>query len=191
MINIIKICAVLGLVALAIASIGDAEGKDITSQLRSVSQWNKYCDTTDNPVDLCSNYEMNTGTPFKFTMDDYVNFSKIHSMGRRMITGFEPDGQDEWHMPTSDSEHIDCDDFAIYTMTKLLESGVPRDSMRLAITKTWLGYHVVVIIETEKKWIVIDNMRKNLIYYDDINDYHGLIKVQVDRFPRIWIKVEN
>ncbi len=51
----------------------------------------------------------------------------------------------------------DCEDYAATKMARLLGQGVGRDHLRLALTKVHGVGHIVLLVETERGWLLLDN----------------------------------
>ncbi len=64
----------------------------------------------------------------------------------------------------------DCEDFALEKRRRLVESGLPRGAMTMAIVyhrTEWFG-HVVLLIETSAGTFALDNLRDDVRCWDEV-----------------------
>lgn len=76
--------------------------------------------------------------------------------------------EDVWSYPLAG--HGDCEDFALEKRRRLVESGLPRAAMTLAIVhhKTLFFPHVILLAETSAGTMVLDNLRDELACWDAV-----------------------
>jgi predicted transglutaminase-like cysteine proteinase len=67
---------------------------------------------------------------------------------------YRPDGNDIWGVGS------DCEDYAVRKLEDLLDAGVPRGALRLAIARVDQRGHAVLVIRDE--WI-LDNLHDEIL----------------------------
>ncbi|HSP24808.1 MAG TPA: transglutaminase-like cysteine peptidase [Saliniramus sp.] len=77
--------------------------------------------------------------------------------------GFE----DYWTLPSDG--YGDCEDFALEKRRRLVEAGLPRAAMRMAIVQHQLRLfsHAVLTMNTTRGGLVLDNLEDRLICWND------------------------
>jgi predicted transglutaminase-like cysteine proteinase len=66
---------------------------------------------------------------------------------------------DTW---TVDPKRGDCEDYAATKLAALLREGAGRDHIRFALTKVNGRGHIVLLVETEQGWLLLDNLSASL-----------------------------
>ena len=82
----------------------------------------------------------------------------------------------------------DCEDFALAKRKRLVELGVPRGALRLAVVDkfSWDMTHVVLLVSFEDKVVVMDSLTSRL---EDAQDLGVTwLNVQHQSNPRVWYK---
>lgn len=61
----------------------------------------------------------------------------------------------------------DCDDYAVTKLSELIDAGVPRDALRLALVTTAAGEgHMVLLARTDGGDVVLDNRTDAVVRWD-------------------------
>lgn len=137
-------------------------------------------------VDLCSGLKPNAPTEVPLGVLARVNIS-VNAMPYK-----EDGGKDLW---TIGGAAGDCDDFAVTKMYRLMtEYRVPREALRLALTKVWAGrmgqrWHVVLLVDTSNAgtW-VLDCLKSAITRLDERPDlaFVAVEKISPQGFTGLW-----
>ncbi|MBP1862313.1 transglutaminase-like cysteine peptidase [Rhizobium herbae] len=61
---------------------------------------------------------------------------------------------------SADVSSGDCDDYVMTKRRRLIRAGIPATAMRVAVSRRFGEGHVVLIVNTDKGEIVLDNLRR-------------------------------
>jgi predicted transglutaminase-like cysteine proteinase len=79
---------------------------------------------------------------------------------------------DHWSAPfeTIQSGRGDCEDYAIVKYAALVESGIPRDDVKIVILKNAFPSedHAVVAVHVDGQWLILDNRTLTLVRDTDL-----------------------
>ncbi|WP_349363817.1 MAG: transglutaminase-like cysteine peptidase [Roseitalea porphyridii] len=99
---------------------------------------------------------------------------------------YRPDSEtagrlDHWAMPAETllSGIGDCEDYAILKMAMLKQAGVPDRAMSIVVLKDTDRqlYHAVLTIRTNAGFLILDNVRDQVLFDDDLPQYAPLYSV--------------
>lgn len=86
----------------------------------------------------------------------------------------------------------DCEDYCIVKRRKLVEAGVDRDKLNIAVVldKNEQG-HAVLIVDTERGQVILDNMTDRILPWDETGYKFLMIETSERdlRGNRVWRKV--
>lgn len=98
-----------------------------------------------------------------------------------------------WSDAELEGDEGDCEDYCISKRRRLLELGVDRDDMNLAVVKDNNGEgHAVLIVTTSRGQLALDNLRDEILPWDETGyDFVMMETADKDKSRRIWRKVED
>lgn len=101
--------------------------------------------------------------PAKEAKADFSKFSEIikrvnDNVNRRI--SYTRESTDVWNYNVSLG---DCEDYVLTKAHELIKSGLPKGSLRIMITKASGEGHAVLLVDTSKGTLVLDNIRKEVL----------------------------
>lgn len=109
-------------------------------------------------------------TPLELLPYDWYNLSEINDL-INYSTQYRPDteddhvGADYWELAGSQG---DCEDFALIKRKHLVELGIPRANLPLAVAVTETGiWHAVLAVVTTRGVYILDNRRSAIIGWEE------------------------
>jgi predicted transglutaminase-like cysteine proteinase len=98
--------------------------------------------------------------------------------GRENVWSYAEDGRD------------DCKDYVLVKRQKLIEAGLPRESLLIAIVWTAQEQgHAVLIAHTDRGDFVLDNLFPNVMLWSD-TDYQ-FVERQSETDPNAWVYIDG
>jgi predicted transglutaminase-like cysteine proteinase len=116
-------------------------------------------------------------------VNEYVNehiqpMTDVERRGRENVWSYAEDGRG------------DCKDYVLVKRQKLIEAGLPRES--LLITIVWTAReqgHAVLIAHTDRGDFVLDNLWPNVMLWSD-TDYQ-FVERQSETDPNAWVYIDG
>lgn len=91
---------------------------------------------------------------------------------------------EKWTMPSSRGG--DCEDYALYKKSKLIEAGISPDRLLLAAVLDRQGNsHAVLVLRTDAADLVLDNLRGAIKRWDETG--YTFLRMQDPRNPQVWV----
>lgn len=169
--------------ALWVGSASTADAKWLPLEAKLVNPPKGY-------VGYCSNYYrldpacakgfyLGSGT-LVFSNHLMAVMEEVQLAGNRAFRGRADKGE-EWTLQDISAPGAqvvgDCDDVMIAKMYALMQLGVPRAGMRVAIVHVpRVGWHGVVVVRTSEGDFILDNLQKNVARYNNwqFRDYRWM-----------------
>lgn len=98
---------------------------------------------------------------------------------------------DYWFEPSAaHSDEGDCEDYALEKRKELIDAGISKKSMSIAIAKLSYGeYHAVLVLHTSQGDVVLDNLRNDVYSWKDAK--FSWISLQSRQNPFEWIDLKQ
>lgn len=99
--------------------------------------------------------------------------------------------EDFWNTPLEDGRHAgDCEDYVLEKERALLEAGVPRRALNIALVTTrWGESHAVLLVSTSEGEYVLDNLSPWIVGWREA-PYHWMRR-QVNGEAFSWAMIEE
>jgi predicted transglutaminase-like cysteine proteinase len=102
---------------------------------------------------------------------------------------------DHWSDPfeTLLSNRGDCEDYAILKYAALLEAGIPKDDVKIAILKNFFPNedHAAVATRVDGQWLILDNRTLTLVRDTDVNRAIPLLVLDHEGVKRFNWAIRN
>ncbi|MET0605181.1 MAG: transglutaminase-like cysteine peptidase [Beijerinckiaceae bacterium] len=91
---------------------------------------------------------------------------------------------ERWDYPTDGKG--DCEDFVLEKRRRLVEAGVPRQALLIAVVRDRKGDgHAVLLVKTDKGDYVLDNQEPEILPWAQTG--YGFVKRQSQEHPNRWV----
>jgi predicted transglutaminase-like cysteine proteinase len=98
---------------------------------------------------------------------------------------------DYWTLPLQEDRRVgDCEDFVLEKQRALLAAGLPRAALNVAIvTTSWGETHAVLLVNTRAGELVLDNLSRSIVNWDETRYVWRQRTVEGDAFT--WAMVRS
>ena len=149
--------------------------------------WSEFCvrypgecnERTSAPRDI-------TLTPDKW--DTIVAVNNWANQHIKPMTDMKHWGKvNKWYY--ADDGYGDCKDYALVKQRKLIEAGLPREALLIAIVWTRQNQgHAVLLVRTDKGEFVLDNLSKQVLLWSSTP--YDYVKRQTRTNPNAWVYID-
>jgi len=148
--------------------------------------WTDFCtrhaDECDGQSTLAQSVEL-TPTLWKLVQDINLDVnSQIREASDQEVYGVP----ERWEFPTGGAG--DCEDFALEKRKRLMNAGIPRQTLLMTVVTDEGGLgHAVLAIRTVKGDFVLDNRVNRILSWE--NTGYGFVKQQSVENPNHWVRL--
>jgi predicted transglutaminase-like cysteine proteinase len=152
------------------------------------SGWAEFCTRYTSECDVKPNTPRNIVISSEtwetiFGVNKWVNehiipMTDIEHWGRLNVWSYAEDGRG------------DCKDYVLVKRRKLIELGLPREALLIAIVWTQQNHgHAVLIARTDRGDHVLDNLSPNVVLWFDTG--YEFVKRQSQSDPNAWVYIDG
>ncbi|MEM9726809.1 MAG: transglutaminase-like cysteine peptidase, partial [Pseudomonadota bacterium] len=109
---------------------------------------------------------------------------QVNATVNASIRPTEDRGADLWEL---NAARGDCEEYVLMKRELLARLGWPRSALRITVVRDSVGYHAVLVVETDQGGFVLDNMTQRITTVQD-SPYEFVVAQSIDT-PGAWTRV--
>lgn len=122
--------------------------------------------------------------PIELTAQRLEQMEQVNSVVNATIEPRLDVGGDVWRLGAL---YGDCEEYVLAKREMLMRLGWPRSSLRITVVHDGVGYHAVLVVETDQGAFVLDNLVGHITRVAD-SPYEFIVAESLDR-PGGWVRI--